>query len=394
MKNRGPRKVSAKWVPFFCLAFFLVGMLLTSNGRIWTPKQSDSRLVSRLQHEQQQLRSVSEGIITTNQKSVEDKRVLALFHKTQAAIQSLGRQISTLKTEMAAARKVTPPEINLSSDRDHFPRKKMFIVIGINTAFSSRKRRDTVRATWMPQGEKLLQLEREKGIIIRFMIGHSAKSNSILDRAIHSEDAQHKDFLRLEHVEGYHELSAKTKIFFTTAYAKWDADFYIKVDDDVHVNLGALATTLARHRTKPRVYVGCMKSGPVLSDSNDKYHEPEYWKFGEVGNNYFRHATGQIYAISNDLASYISTNRQILHKYANEDVSLGAWFIGLEVEHVDEHSMCCPTLLDCELKAQAGNACIASFDWKCSGICESVERMKYVHEKCGEKNDTLWTASF
>lgn len=65
---------------------------------------------------------------------------------------SLGRQISTLKTEMAAARKVTPPEINLSSDRDHFPRKKMFIVIGINTAFSSRKRRDTVRATWMPQG--------------------------------------------------------------------------------------------------------------------------------------------------------------------------------------------------------------------------------------------------
>ncbi|XP_038883972.1 beta-1,3-galactosyltransferase 7-like isoform X2 [Benincasa hispida] len=394
MKNRGPRKVPAKWVPFICLAFFLFGMLLTSNGRIWTPKQSDSRLVSRLQHDQQQLRSVSEDIITTNQRSVEDKRVLAEFHKTQAAIQSLGRQVSTLKTEMAAAWKVTPPDINRPSDRNHFPRKKMFIVIGINTAFSSRKRRDTVRETWMPQGEKLLQLEREKGIIIRFMIGHSAKSNSILDRAIDSENAQHKDFLRLEHIEGYHVLSAKTKIFFTTAYAKWDADFYIKVDDDVHVNLGALATTLAHHRTKPRVYMGCMKSGPVLSDSNEKYHEPEYWKFGEDGNKYFRHATGQIYAISNDLASYISTNRQILHKYANEDVSLGAWFIGLEVEHIDDHSMCCPTLQDCELKAQAGNACIASFDWKCSGICESVERMKYVHEKCGEKNDTLWTASF
>jgi len=41
-----------------------------------------------------------------------------------------------------------------------------------------------------------------------------------------------------EHVEGYHELSAKTKIFFSTAVAKWDAEFYIKVDDDVHVNLG------------------------------------------------------------------------------------------------------------------------------------------------------------
>ena len=32
------------------------------------------------------------------------------------------------------------------------PRKKVFIVIGINTAFSSRKRRDSVRETWMPQG--------------------------------------------------------------------------------------------------------------------------------------------------------------------------------------------------------------------------------------------------
>jgi hypothetical protein len=30
-------------------------------------------------------------------------------------------------------------------------------------------------------------------------------------------------------------------------------------------SLGVLAATLARHRSKPRVYIGCMKSGPVLS---------------------------------------------------------------------------------------------------------------------------------
>lgn len=39
-----------------------------------------------------------------------------------------------------------------------------------------------------------------------------------------------------------------------------------------------------------------------------KYQEPEHWKFGE-GNKYFRHATGQIYAISKDLATYIADNR-------------------------------------------------------------------------------------
>jgi beta-1,3-galactosyltransferase 1/2/3/4/5/7/8 len=31
-------------------------------------------------------------------------------------------------------------------------KRKHFMVVGVNTAFSSRKRRDSVRATWMPQG--------------------------------------------------------------------------------------------------------------------------------------------------------------------------------------------------------------------------------------------------
>lgn len=45
-------------------------------------------------------------------------------------------------------------------------------------------------------------------------------------------------FTLQNHIEGYHELSSKTQIYFSTAVARWDADFYIKVDDDIHVNLG------------------------------------------------------------------------------------------------------------------------------------------------------------
>lgn len=33
-------------------------------------------------------------------------------------------------------------------------------------------------------------------------------------------------------------MSGKTKTYFSTAVALWDADFYVKVDDDVHVNIG------------------------------------------------------------------------------------------------------------------------------------------------------------
>ncbi|KAH1245303.1 Beta-1,3-galactosyltransferase 7 [Glycine max] len=392
MKTRTSAKISATWIPIFSVFSFIIGMLVTS--RMWDPPESNGLLLAQHQRDQQQLQVISGDCAT---KKMLPKDAVSELQKTHEAIQharALDKQVSMLQMELAAARSsresgISDSNSSTTTSGEGAPKKKAFIVIGINTAFSSRKRRDSVRETWMPQGEQLLQLEREKGIVIRFMIGHSATSNSILDRAIDSEEAQHKDFLRLEHLEGYHELSAKTKIFFSTAVSMWDADFYVKVDDDVHVNLGVLATTLARHLSKPRVYIGCMKSGPVLSRKDVKYHEPEFWKFGEEGNKYFRHATGQIYAISKDLATYISINKPILHKYANEDVSLGAWFIGLEVEHIDDRNMCCGTPPDCEWKAQAGNVCVASFDWSCSGICKSVEKIKYVHSKCGEGDEAL-----
>ncbi|KAG8050030.1 hypothetical protein GUJ93_ZPchr0009g694 [Zizania palustris] len=352
-------------------------------------RQNPNPVVARRRRQEREL-AVSEDFVA-KPKPASDLDVMGEVTKTHEAIQYLDKSIATLQMELAAKR--STDELLGTANGMSQQRKKAFVVIGINTAFSSAKRRDSVRQTWMPQGEKLKKLEEEKGIIIRFTIGHSATSNNVLDKAIETEDAIHHDFLRLDHVEGYHKLSAKTKIFFSTAVALWDADFYVKVDDDVHVNLGMLVTTLGQHKLKPRVYIGCMKSGPVLSDKNEKYHEPEFWKFGEDGNKYFRHATGQIYAISKDLATYISINQPMLHKYANEDVSLGAWFIGLDVEHIDNRDMCCGTPPDCEWKAQAGNICVASFDWKCSGVCNPVEMLKYVHSRCSEGDDAIWGAS-
>ncbi|KAH1104228.1 hypothetical protein GLYMA_13G308900v4 [Glycine max] len=354
--------------------------------------------------EAEKLNVVSEGcnsrILLEKEVKGEAKGIYSEVFKTQNAIQTLDKTISNLEMELAAAKAAqesirggapVPEDIKMSESSG---RRRYLMVVGINTAFSSRKRRDSVRETWMPQGEKRKKLEEEKGIIIRFVIGHSATSGGILDRAIEAEDRKHGDFLRLDHVEGYLELSAKTKTYFATAVNLWDADFYIKVDDDVHVNIATLGQTLVRHRSKPRVYIGCMKSGPVLSQKGVRYHEPEYWKFGEAGNKYFRHATGQLYAISKDLATYISNNKHVLHKYANEDVSLGSWFIGLDVNHIDDRRLCCGTPPDCEWKAQAGNVCVASFDWTCSGICRSAERIKEVHKRCGEGEKALWNASF
>ncbi|KAL0000800.1 hypothetical protein SO802_014581 [Lithocarpus litseifolius] len=390
--------VSRKWTLLLCIGCFCAGMLFSDRMWMVPEVKGISRTTSV---EDEKLKLISEGCVPTN-KDVkhESKDILGEVSRTHNAIQTLDKTISNLEMELAAARAAQVSILNgspISEDLNisgSSRKRKYLMVVGINTAFSSRKRRDSVRATWMPQGDKRKKLEEEKGIVIRFVIGHSATSGGILDRAIEAEDKKHGDLLRLDHVEGYLELSAKTKIYFATAVALWDADFYVKVDDDVHVNIATLGATLARHRSKPRVYIGCMKSGPVLAQKGVRYHEPEYWKFGEEGNKYFRHATGQLYAISKDLATYISINQHVLHKYANEDVSLGSWFIGLDAEHIDDRRLCCGTPPDCEWKAQAGNVCVASFDWSCSGICKSAERIKEVHRRCGEGENALWSAEF
>lgn len=404
VKSRGEQAsrsvTSQKWTLLLCIGSFCAGLLFTN--RMWTV--SESKGITRTTGvEAERLKLVSEGcgpkMLQLKDVMREPGDIFGEVSKTHNAIQTLDKTISNLEMELAAAKSVQESIMNgspLSEDdkKSASGRSKYLMVVGINTAFSSRKRRDSVRATWMPQGEKRRKLEEEKGIIIRFVIGHSATVGGILDRAIEAEDKKHGDFMRLDHVEGYLELSAKTKIYFATAVSFWDAEFYIKVDDDVHVNIATLGQTLVRHRKKPRVYIGCMKSGPVLAQKGVRYHEPEYWKFGESGNKYFRHATGQLYAISRDLATYISLNQHVLHKYANEDVSLGSWFIGLDVQHIDDRRLCCGTPPDCEWKAQAGNVCVASFDWTCSGICRSVDRIKEVHRRCGEDENAVWTASF
>ncbi|KAI3408083.1 Hexosyltransferase [Psidium guajava] len=400
LKSRGTESskslVSKKWTLLLCIGCFCGGMLF-SNG-MWT--EPDAKDIPRTTNENGKLKIVSEGCTTKLKDGKhESTDILGEVSRTHHAIQNLDKTISNLEMELAAARAAQESILNGSPMSDDLKisepitKRKYLMVVGINTAFSSRKRRDSIRSTWMPHGDKRKKLEKEKGIIIRFVIGHSATSGGILDRAIEAEDKRHGDFLRLEHVEGYLELSAKTKTYFVTAVALWDADFYVKVDDDVHVNIATLGATLTRHISKPRVYIGCMKSGPVLAQKGVRYHEPEHWKFGEGGNKYFRHATGQLYAISKDLATYVSINQHVLHKYANEDVSLGSWFIGLDVEHIDDRRLCCGTPPDCEWKAQAGNVCVASFDWSCSGICKSVERMKEVHRRCGEGESVLWSTA-
>ena len=187
--------------------------------------------------------------------------------------------MSTLEMELTAARTIwrkknyTDHELDVLNNKKEEDEGKnkmaeVFVVIGINTGFSSKRRRDALRETWMAVGDDLKRLENEKGIVMRFVIGRSSTAGGNVERELEAEAAQYDDFLFLkDHVEGYHRLSSKTRTYFSTAVTMWPyARFFVKVDDDVHLNPATLVSTLAPHRFKPRLYIGCMKSGPVLSN--------------------------------------------------------------------------------------------------------------------------------
>lgn len=60
----------------------------------------------------------------------------------------------------------------------------------------------------------------------------------------------------------------------------------------------------------------------------------------------------QVYGLSGPVARYIGRNGPILHRFANEDVTLGAWLVGLEVTHVDERRFCCDSAERCMAQAR------------------------------------------
>lgn len=68
----------------------------------------------------------------------------------------MDKSVSTLQMQLSSTRTSSQETVDGSETTTSLtgakPRKKMFMVMGINTAFSSRKRRDSVRETWMPQG--------------------------------------------------------------------------------------------------------------------------------------------------------------------------------------------------------------------------------------------------
>ena len=120
-------------------------------------------------------------------------------------------------------------------------------------------------------------------------------------------------------------------------------------------------------------YVGCMKTGPIQTDPQWKWHEPQHEVLGS--SSYFTHAWGSLYILSGRVAGYLSQLPPgMLRFFANEggtpadwarssaqawlrharslrwqlmkqrrccaDVTVGSWMLALNVTHLDDRRLC------------------------------------------------------
>lgn len=262
----------------------------------------------------------------------------------------------------------TSRKIGFVNDGDH-KRHKVMGFVGIQTGFGSVGRRQALRKTWLPSDHQGLQrLEEATGLAFRFIIGKTGDVSKMA--ALKKEVEEYDDFMMLDIVEEYSKLPYKTLAFFKAAYALYDSEFYVKADDDIYLRPDRLSLLLAKERPHSQTYLGCMKKGPVFTDPKLKWYEPLGYM---LGSEYFLHAYGPLYALSADVvASLVALRNDSFRMFSNEDVTIGAWMLAMNVNHEDNRQLC---------QVECTATFVSVWDIpKCSGLCNPEKKMLELHQ--------------
>ncbi|EFN52007.1 hypothetical protein CHLNCDRAFT_10529, partial [Chlorella variabilis] len=204
--------------------------------------------------------------------------------------------------------------------------------------YNYEARRKALRATWLPSSQQELdRLQGEQRILVRFVIGHSADAEQ--EAALNAEEAQHRDFVRLNLTEGYANLPTKTLAFLRAVTTQYDPQYIVKIDDDVYLRLDRLPHAVQQWHDIRADYVGCMKTGQIIKSPRYRWYEPQHAVLG--GASYFTHAWGSVYVLSGRVALDLAAMRDgSLRHFANEDVTIGSWLLAFNATHYDDRRLC------------------------------------------------------
>ncbi|KAI8106833.1 hypothetical protein M9434_001487 [Picochlorum sp. BPE23] len=254
-------------------------------------------------------------------------------------------------------------------------------VILVQSDAQNADKRMAIRKTWG-------SAKQQKTTLVKFLVDNRF-SGPHKEKVQQEYEAHGKDLILMD--AGVSKSLGADRVLFglQRAVKQFDARYYFISKDTMLVFPERLEKFLKPFRNQGNLYLGCMKSGAVVTEPGSSWFEKDSWRFGDKPDEdsniqYPRHASGDFYGFTRAIARHLARSRQVLQAYANEDTSVGAWMLGLQISHKDEGVFCCSTS-ECSPEKMTGHGtkCIAFNDASCThGMCDHP--MEYYYRECGK----------
>jgi hypothetical protein len=238
-------------------------------------------------------------------------------------------------------------------------------VILVRSDPSKGERRASVRKTWGAS-----KAQEGSKVVVRFLIESqfAGPHKAALDKEMKTYD----DILSLS--LGTSRSSETNRLLFGLhqAVKQFDASFYLFADDAMLILPSRLQRYLSRKISEGNAYMGCMKSGDIVTEEGKGWYEPEHWRFGAgETKTYPQHARTHFFGFSRFVARHLARSREVLHSYSHLDTTIGTWMLGLDVNFDDNGDFCCD-VDTCTTQ----NTCMALMNPGCDGICDTTKVME------------------
>ena len=213
--------------------------------------------------------------------------------------------------------------LSVSSDLLRTSMSKLLVII--ISAAKNADRRNAIRQTWLSE-ESTQALD----VQYYFVVG----TEGILEterNVLNFEMQNNNDLLLLNDVkDSYDQLTHKLLASMQWINEHTNFEHLLKVDDDSFVVLSQLLELLS-FKNRTRLYLGFF-DGSAQVKRRGQWAELN-WKLCD---RYLPYARGGGYVLSHDLVAFIASNANLLQRYNSEDVSVGAWLAGLDIERVHD----------------------------------------------------------
>jgi len=195
-----------------------------------------------------------------------------------------------------------------------------FLVLMVPVAPHLVEARNAIRSTW--GNESTVQ---GKAVMTLFLVGLTGGSDSEkAQQQLEEESRQHRDLLQSNFVDSYFNLTIKTMVIMDWLATRCpQANFSMKVDSDMYLNLENLVTLLLAPNTPRQNYITgmVMWNRPVVRNKNSKWYVSEESYPEPI---YPTYLLGMGYVFSNDLPEKIVEASKEIKGFNIEDAYVGA----------------------------------------------------------------------